>query len=156
MQPHEHMMQALKMVDDAMKKPRPDVSAGVAERELGVTGKSDPFEELRLIAANRSADLVLANVEDAVRAALARHDARKHRDDPACDRFEVTTNTSGDVEVDGKHIEIATLRGSVIIHAEMASPYNGWVTIELRRANAIELRDALDVLLRATGEDGDE
>lgn len=154
MQPHEHLNNALNMVQAAMAKPKPDVSAGVAERELGVTGKSDPFEELRLIAANRSADPVLANVEDAVRNALARHDARKHRDDPACDRFTIDRYSDSIVDVNGSNVAVGTYHDMVNMVFVVSGSWSDLVAIP--RSTAIELRDALDMLIRATGEDGDE
>ena len=130
-----------------------NINEGMAEQALGITGigPSDPLAPLRLIAAHQSTDPVLANVEQAVRDALAKHDATSRADYPPSDRFEVERYRGGDVDVKGSHAEVGTVDGTdgdeVLITAQTDI---GWRDLRVSRETAIEIRDLLDVLVIET------
>lgn len=148
----EHMLKGMAMIDAAMGLPplkRPDVSAGIEERELCVS--ADPLAPLRLIAAHQSTDPLLANVEQAVRDALAAHDSTARPEHPLADRFRVDRYRGGEADVFGERVHAGTVDGSggdmVLISAQTDI---GWRDLRVLRAVAIEIRDALDVLIFET------
>lgn len=144
MQPHEHLNLALGMVEAAMRRPHVDHIDATVGTEI--PREPDPWEQLRAIAATHSADPVLANFEGAVRDALTRLDDR--RDDPLADRFEVTRASDGIVDVDGAFTHAGSKNSDeVVIAAQTAI---GWRDLRVSRKVAMEIRDALVVLLDET------
>lgn len=111
---------------------------------------ADAIAPLRLIAAHHSTDPVLANVEQAIRDALVRIETRAHEDDPLADRFTVERYSGGQADVSGTRVAVGTVDDAPDLILISAQTEIGWRDLRVKRHVAMELRDALDVLIRET------
>ena len=128
------------------------ITDGIADREFCMPGPdTDPLGKLRLIAAHNSTDPAVANIEQVVRDALAVLDHTDPPENPLADRFEIERFRGGDCDVKGETVVVSTEDGTDGRMVRIsASTEIGWRDLHIPRATAIELRDALDVLVVET------